>query len=60
MDEYEQYLFDLKGWVVVPDALTPAQVQDLRGRLDEVLEARRRRRDSVRCSRTAIWDTNAP
>ena len=34
MNEEEQYLFDLRGFVVVRNALTPAQINDLSQRLD--------------------------
>ena len=39
MNDQEKYLFDLKGYIVVENALTPAQVNDLSDRL----EARRKR-----------------
>ena len=34
MNEEEQYLFDLRGFVVVRNALTPAQINDLSQRLE--------------------------
>jgi hypothetical protein len=34
MTEQERYLFDLQGFLAVPDALTPAQVADLNALLD--------------------------
>ena len=38
---HEKYLFDLRGYLVVKNALTPAQLQDARCRLALRLEARR-------------------
>ena len=35
MNDQERYLFDLKGYLVVPDALTQEQVASLNGVLDE-------------------------
>lgn len=42
MDEREKYLFDLRGYLVVPNALTPAQVEDLSARLARARSAAER------------------
>ena len=34
MNDHEKYLFDLRGYIVVENALTPAQVNDLSDRLE--------------------------
>ena len=33
MTEYEQFIFDLKGFLVIPGVLTPAETADLRDHL---------------------------
>jgi len=38
MTEQERYLFDLQGFLAVPDALSPAQVEALNAMMDERLE----------------------
>lgn len=38
MTEQERYLFDLQGFLVVPDALAPEEIAALNGLLDERLE----------------------
>ena len=39
MNDHERYLFDLNGYLVVPDALTPEQVANLNSVLDEHIAA---------------------
>jgi hypothetical protein len=39
MDDHERYLFDLRGYIVVKDVLSPAQLVDLRTRLGAHLSA---------------------
>lgn len=39
MNEQERYLFDLQGFLVVPDALTPEQVEELNATMDEHIAA---------------------
>lgn len=39
MTEYEKYLFDLQGYLVVPEALSPSQVAALNKILDQRIEA---------------------
>ena len=39
MDEHERYLFDLQGWIVVPDALDPELVAALDRELDRRIAA---------------------
>lgn len=34
MTDYERFMLDLKGWVLIPDVLTPAQVSDIRAHVD--------------------------
>ena len=41
MNEHEKYLFDLKGYLIVRNALTPEQVHDLSERLEHRREERR-------------------
>ena len=41
MNQQERYLFDLKGYVIVRDALTPEQVKDLSDRLERQRDRRR-------------------
>jgi len=38
MTEHERYLFDLQGFIVVPEALTAEQVADLNAIMDEQIE----------------------
>ncbi len=38
MTEHERYLFDLRGYIVIPDALTPEQITDLNALMDEQVE----------------------
>ena len=40
MNEYEQYIFDLNGYLVIEDILTTAQVAALNEALDRNLPAR--------------------
>ena len=39
MNDHERYLFDLNGYLVVPDALTPEQIANLNSVLDERIAA---------------------
>ena len=42
MNEHEKYLFDLRGYLVVKNALTAEQVADLSSRLEEVRAVKER------------------
>ena len=48
MNDHESYLFDLRGYIVVKNALTTAQVEDLSARLEVHREAKGRRLGSDR------------
>ena len=48
MNDHEKYLFDLRGYIVVKDALTTEQVEDL----SERLEARRKAKGRLGSDRT--------
>ena len=39
MNDHERYLFDLNGYLVVPEALTPEQIASLNSVLDEHIAA---------------------
>ncbi len=39
MNDHERYLFDLNGYLIVPEALTPEQIASLNNVLDERIAA---------------------
>lgn len=60
MDEYEKYAFDLRGYLVVRNALTPEQVASLSDRLEEARAASEKSAYYFGSDRTRYATDDAP
>ena len=61
MNENEKYLFDLRGYIIVRNALTPEQVRDLSDRLALRVSAMERKKSedsSIRKNKGTIYGSD--